>query len=102
MATRSEEIDADLEEIHGEAGVTVTWSGTDYIGAIADPNITLNLESGGFSPDADFVVKFRRSVFTGTPPSYKALFTINGTGYRVAGINDKPGSPILAYSLTLA
>lgn len=81
MPYRHDELDADLAAILAEVGIPVTWNGTDYPAIVADPQVQLDLQSGGFLP-----VSW---------PKTRQTVVIQGETYAIKGITDRPSSPLL-------
>ena len=94
MTSRLNELAADLAEIFSEIGTTVEWEGLPYSAVIADPMVQLDLQSGGFLPQSDFVVKIARSTMPSLPKVGQAL-RIEGQVYQITGLTNKPTSPLL-------
>ena len=94
MTSRLNELAADLAEIFSEIGTTVEWEGASYQAVIADPMVQLDLQSGGFLPQSDFVVKIARSTLPSLPQVGQAL-RIDGQVYQITGLTNKPTSPLL-------
>lgn len=92
--SRYDEIAADLAEVFDEIGTSVFWNGADYQAVIADPMVQLDLQSGGFLPQADFLVKLQRASLPALPQVGQTV-RIQGTTYQITGITDKPTSPLI-------
>lgn len=96
MTSRLNELAADMAEIFSEIGTTVEWEGVPYPAVIADPLVQLDLQSGGFLPQADFLVKIARSALPSIPQPGQAL-RIDGHLYQITGLTDKPTSPLVVF-----
>jgi hypothetical protein len=94
MTSRLNELAADLAEIFSEIGSTVEWEGASYQAVIADPMVQLDLQSGGFLPQADFVVKIARRALPSLPQVGQTL-RIEAQVYQITGLTNKPTSPLL-------
>jgi hypothetical protein len=57
--SRHAELDADLAAIIDEVGSEGTWNEAPYKAVVADPRVKLDMQTGGFMPEADFQVKIR-------------------------------------------
>ncbi len=95
MPSRHDELDADLAAIIGEIGIPITWNGADYTAIVADPQVQLDLQSGGFLPEADFQVKLRKATLPEPWPKTRQTVTFRGETYAIKGITDRPSSPLL-------
>ena len=94
MTSRLNELAADLTEIFAEIGTRVEWQGVSYQAVIADPMVQLDLQSGGFMPQADFMVKIARSSLPALPQVGQAL-RIEGQVYQITGLTNTPTSPLI-------
>lgn len=94
MTSRLNELATDLAEIFSEIGTTVEWEGLPYSAVIADPMVQLDLQSGGFLPQADFVVKIARSALPSLPQVGQSI-RIEAQVYQITGLTNKPTSPLL-------
>lgn len=94
LMSRYDEIAADLTEVFDEVAQPVGWSGAIYPAVVADPNISLDLQTGGFLPQAEFLVKLRRAALPAVP-ALGQFITIEGLAYQISGITDKPASPLI-------
>jgi hypothetical protein len=95
MPSRHDELDADFASILAEVGIPITWNGTDYPAIVADPQVQLDLQSGGFLPESDFQVKLRKSALPMPWPKTRQTVVIRGETYAIKGITDRPTSPLL-------
>ena len=94
-ASRYDELDADLAAIIEEVGIEVTWNGNAYLAVVADPRVELDLQSGGFMPEADFQVKIRKVALPAPGPKPRQSITIRGETFAIKGLTDRPTSPLL-------
>jgi hypothetical protein len=94
-ASRYDELDADLAAIIDEVGIEITWSGNPYRAVVADPRVELDLQSGGFMPEADFQVKIRKAALPDPGPKPRQSLTIRGEAFAIKGLTDRPTSPLL-------
>ena len=101
-STRYSELDADLAAILEETGIEVTWNGATYKAVVADPRVELDLQTGGFLPEADFQVKLRKAALPDPGPKPRQTLTIRGETYAIKGITDRPTSPLLILHVTRA
>jgi hypothetical protein len=94
-ASRYDELDADLAAIIDEVGIEITWNGNAYLAVVADPRVELDLQSGGFMPEADFQVKIRKAALPDPGPKPRQSLTIRGEAFAIKGLTDRPTSPLL-------
>lgn len=94
-ASRYDELDADLAAILEETGIEIIWNGNSYLAVVADPRIELDLQSGGFLPEADFQVKIRKATLPHPGPKPRQSVTIRGETFAIKGLTDRPTSPLL-------
>lgn len=94
-ASRYDELDADLATIIDEVGIEIIWSGNTYRAVVADPRVELDLQSGGFMPEADFQVKIRKAALPDPGPKPRQTLTIRGETFAIKGLTDRPTSPLL-------
>jgi hypothetical protein len=93
--SRYDELDADLASILEETGIEITWNSSPYFAVVADPRIELDLQSGGFLPEADFQVKIRKATLPDPGPKPRQSLTIRGESFVIKGLTDRPTSPLL-------
>jgi hypothetical protein len=94
-ASRYDELDADLAAIIDEVGIEIIWNGNPYRAVVADPRVELDLQSGGFMPEADFQVKIRKAALPDPGPKPRQSLTIRGETFAIKGLTDRPTSPLL-------
>jgi hypothetical protein len=94
-ASRYDELDADLAAIIDEVGIEIAWNGNPYRAVVADPRVELDLQSGGFMPEADFQVKIRKAALPDPGPKPRQTLTIRGETFAIKGLTDRPTSPLL-------
>ena len=94
-ASRYDELDADLAAIIEEVGIEIIWNGNAYLAVVADPRVELDLQSGGFMPEADFQVKIRKAALPDPGPKPRQSLTIRGEAFAIKGLTDRPTSPLL-------
>ena len=92
------EIAADFPSILEENGVDITWQGRNYRALIGDPNVQVDLQSGGFLPQGNFSVKLLRSALE-TMPEHGDVITLDGKPYAITSISHKPGHPIVTFTI---
>ena len=100
--SRYDELDADLDAIIQEVGIDVTWNNDTYKAVVADPRVELDLQTGGFMPEADFQVKIRKAELPDPGPRTRQTVVIRGETYAIKGTTDRPTSPLLILHVTRA
>jgi len=93
------EIASDFASLLDETGVDIIWQNRTYRALIGDPNVQVDLQSGGFLPQGNFTVKLLRSQLE-TMPEHGEVITLDGKPYAITAISHKPGHPII--TLTIA
>ncbi|NBU34780.1 hypothetical protein EBS40_09240 [bacterium] len=94
--SRYSEIEADMAEILADVGTQIQWDGDDYDAILTEPRVDLDLTTGGFSAEADYSIKIRKTDLPeGSAPQAKDQVAIAGAIYVVRGITDSPSSPML-------
>lgn len=85
-----------MAEILTDVGTQIQWDGDDYDAILAEPRVDLDLTTGGFSAEADYSIKIRKTDLPeGSAPVAKDQVTIAGAVYVVRGVTDSPSSPML-------
>lgn len=92
--SRYDEIAADLAEVFDDIAQPVEWQGETYQAVIADPQVNLDLQTGGFMPQADFIIKLRRAHLPVTPVLGQVV-RVAGKAYQISGVTDKPTHPLI-------
>lgn len=85
-----------------EIGGTITWKGADYGAIVSDPDVSVDLEEGGFMPEGSFLVKVQRSLFNdgaGPFPGINDRITFDGDVYKVISERNKPNSAFIILSI---
>ena len=77
------EIKSALAEIFSSFSQSVIWRGREINAIIAEGQEAMELESGGFVPDATFNVKFLESELGGEMPRIGEIVEYNGKQYRI-------------------
>lgn len=86
----------DLNEIFREFGKTITIESRRFTALVAEPELSVELESGGLASQGNFVVKLRRSDWRRlTRREIGLSLTYDNTPYRVIRIVDRPPHPIV-------
>ena len=71
-------------------GTLVTIDGLDYTAVVSTAAPTLDLEAGGFTSSASFVVRIAKTSMT-TPPEKKTAVVIDDITYRVISVRQSFG-----------
>lgn len=85
-------------EIVADLGYTVTWKATDYSALVSDPDISVDLNEGGFMPEGDFKIKVLRAAFNagaGPFPQDRDIVTFSGNEYVVTTPESMPDSAFI-------
>ena len=94
--SRYSEIEADMAKILADVGTQISWDGDEYDAILTEPRVDLDLTTGGFSAEADYSIKIRKTDLPeGSAPRAKDQVTIAGAVYVVRGVSDSPSSPML-------
>ena len=72
-------------------GTLVNIDGTDYPAVVSTAAPTMDLEAGGFTSEASFVVRVAKAIMD-TPPAKKASVVMDGTTYRVMAVRQSFGA----------
>ncbi len=94
-AFRYDEIDSDLSLIFDEIGILIAWNGGSYTAVVTEPQVELDLQSGGFLPESDFQVRLRKTSLPTPWPKNRQSITIQGETFVIKGLTNKPTSPLL-------
>lgn len=92
----------DSSQIIDQIGHTVTWEGTSYDCVISEPDVSIDLQEGGFMPEGDYSVKIRRAAFNngaGPFPQNNDQITYDGDVYKITGTSHKAGSAYIKMSV---
>jgi len=92
------EIAADFASLLEETGVDIIWQGRSYPALIGDPNVQVDLQSGGFLPQGNFSVKLLRGHLE-TMPEHGEVIILDGKPYAITAISHKPGHPIVILTI---
>ena len=93
-----DEIAADFARILEENGVDITWNDHCCRALIGEPNVQVDLQTGGFLPHGDFTVKLLRSSLP-SMPQHGEVITVDGRPYAITAIAHKPSHPILVLTV---
>lgn len=85
----------DGKQIVEEIGESVTWNGVEYAALVAEPDVSVDLESGGLMPSGEFVVKILRSAFASGFPTEGDVVTYDSKRYVVGRARNKPSSAFI-------
>ena len=85
-------------EIVNDLGYVVTWKGADYAALVSDPDVSVDLNEGGFMPEGDFKIKILRAAFNGGAgpfPQDREVITFDGNEYVITTPESMPASAFL-------
>lgn len=92
----------DAAQIISQIGHRAEWKGSTYDCLIADPDVDVDLQEGGFLPSGTFTLKFLRSDFNdgaGPFPDQNDRVTYDGEVYKVTSYINKADSPFIKVSI---
>lgn len=96
------ELASDSIQMVEEIGHTITWSGTSYPCIASDPDVSVDMEEGGFMPQGSFRIKVRRAEFNagaGPFPQINDRITFDSEVYRVISERNKGESAFVILSI---
>lgn len=88
----------DAVDIIADIGEVATWNGTNYNVILGDPDVSSDLEEGGFVLDGDFVLKFLRADFAsgaGPFPENNDRITYDGDVYKITSSTQRVDSAFI-------
>ena len=90
-----DEMAADVVEIFAEFGKTIRINDTHFSALVAEPELSLELEAGGFNSAGNFTVKMLRSDWLVSKPVVGTLITYDEKPFRVIRIVSRPPHPLV-------
>lgn len=87
----ADEIKSSVREIFSELSEPAVWRGRTVDCIVSQWQNGLNLESGGFVPDASFSVKFDESGLCGELPEIGDIVSIRDAEYRITRVSSQTG-----------
>ena len=86
---------SDLGSVFDEFAKNITIASTTYRALVAEPELALELEAGGFNSAGNFTMKMLRSDWLTAKPAVGTLITYDEKTYRVIRIVSRPPHPIV-------
>lgn len=90
---------ADLGSVFDDFAKTITIGNTQYRALIAEPELALELETGGFNSTGNFTVKMLRSDWLEAKPVVGTHMAFDGQNYRVIRLVSRPPHPLVILTL---
>ena len=87
----ADEIKSSVREIFSELSEPAVWRGRTVDCIVSQWQNGLDLESGGFVPDASFSVKFDESGLCGELPEIGDIVSIRDIEYRITRVSSRTG-----------
>lgn len=87
----ADEIKSSVHEIFSELSEPAVWRGRTVDCIVSQWQNGLDLESGGFVPDASFSVKFDESGLCGELPEIGDIVSIRDAEYRITRVSSRTG-----------
>ena len=87
----ADEIKSSVREIFSELSEPAVWRGRTVDCIVSQWQNGLDLESGGFVPDASFSVKFYESGLCGELPEIGDIVSIRDAEYRITRVSSRTG-----------
>lgn len=87
----ADEIKSSVREIFAELSEPAVWRGRTVDCIVSQWQNGLDLESGGFVPDASFSVKFDESGLCGELPEIGDIVSIRDAEYRITRVSSRTG-----------
>lgn len=87
----ADEIKSSVREIFAELSEPAVWRGRTVDCIVSQWQNGLDLESGGFVPDASFSVKFDESGLCGELPEIGDIVSIRDAEYRIMRVSSRTG-----------
>lgn len=92
----------DAKQMLPDIGHVATWEGTEYDCFLVDPDVSIDLQEGGFLPEGLFTLKFLRADFNdgaGPFPQDNDRITYDGEVYKVTAAVNKAESAHIKLSI---
>ena len=90
-----EQMASDLGSVFDEFAKTISIGSTNYRALVAEPDLSLELEAGGFNSAGNFTVKMLRSDWLIARPVVGTQITYDDKPYRVIRIVSRPPHPVI-------
>lgn len=90
-----EQMASDLASIFDDFAKTISIGGTDYRALVAEPELALELEAGGFNSAGNFTVKMLREDWLAAAASIGTQILYDQKSYRVIRVVSRPPHPVV-------
>lgn len=90
---------SDLGSVFDEFAKKITIGNTEYRALIAEPELALELESGGFNSAGNFTVKMLRTDWLAARLMVGAHLVFDGQTYRVIRLVSRPPHPVVVLTV---
>lgn len=90
-----EEMAADLAAVFAEFGKPIQIGSRRITALVAEPEISLSLEDGGFNSEGNFTVKMRRADWTAANAVIGTQITYDNRAFRVIRVVNRPPHPMI-------
>jgi hypothetical protein len=94
-----EQMASDLASVFDEFAKNITVGNTAYRALVAEPDIALELESGGFNSTGNFTVKMLRSDWLQAGLAVGGHMIFDGQNYRVIRLVSRPPHPLVILTI---
>lgn len=90
---------SDLGNVFDEFSKTITIGNANYRALVAEPELALELESGGFNSTGNFTVKMLRTDWLQAKPVVGSQMVFDGQSYRVVRLVSRPPHPLVIMTI---
>ncbi len=90
-----EEMAADVAAILAEFGKPIRIRDQYYSALVAEPELSVELEAGGFNSEGNFTVKMRRPDWTTANAVIGTTLTYDNRNFRVIRVVNRPPHPVV-------
>ena len=90
-----EQMASDLGSVFDEFAKTISIGSANYRALVAEPELSLELEAGGFNSAGNFTVKMLRSDWLVAKPVVGTLITYDEKPFRVIRLVSRPPHPLV-------
>jgi hypothetical protein len=90
---------SDLRGVFDEFSKTITIGQAKYRALVAEPELALELESGGFNSTGNFTVKMLRTDWLQAKPVVGSQMVFDGQSYRVVRMVSRPPHPLVIMTI---
>ncbi len=94
-----DEMATDVAAIFAEFGKPVRIRDKYFTVLVAEPELSLELEAGGFNSEGNFTVKMRRPDWTAGNAVIGTLVTYDNRNFRVIRVVNRPPHPVVVLTV---